>query len=132
MNEIYWITRLDSLSDLFSFIMTLSFMWSVVFVIVKIACDSLVNDGRNIEFNKRWAKIAVNWIRFLIPTSIILGLLLVLIPTTKEAFLIYGVGGTIDYIKNDSVATQIPHKAIIALDKWVEELTNDEQNDRKN
>lgn len=42
------------------------------------------------------------------------------IPTTKEAYLIYGVGGTIDYLRSDQTAKQIPHK--VAVDKYLEEL----------
>ena len=39
------------------------------------------------------------------------------IPTTNQALLIYGVGGTIDYIKSNDTAKQLPDKCIKALDK---------------
>lgn len=126
MNELYWITRLDSLNIVINTIFCLSVVATIIFIITAIICDSQVADGWAVEYNKKWNKIAVNWIKFLIPNSIIFALLLVFTPTTKEAFIIYGVGGTIDYIKSDSVATQIPHKAIVALDKWVEQLSEDD------
>lgn len=51
----------------------------------------------------------------------------ILIPTTNQALLIYGVGGTIDYIKSNSTAKQLPDKCVKALDKWVENLTKEEK-----
>lgn len=49
----------------------------------------------------------------------------IFIPTTNEALLIYGVGGTIDYIKSNNTAKQLPDKCVKALDKWVENLNED-------
>ena len=40
--------------------------------------------------------------------------------------MIYGVGGTIDYIKSNGTAKQIPDKCVKALDKWVENLIKEE------
>ena len=57
------------------------------------------------------------------------------IPTTNEALLIYGVGGTIDYIKSNDTAKQIPDKCVKALDKYLDNLTKEEnqkENDNEN
>lgn len=48
------------------------------------------------------------------------------IPTTNQALLIYGVGGTIDYIKSNGTAKQLPDKCVKALDKYLDNLTKDE------
>lgn len=53
------------------------------------------------------------------------------IPTTKEAYLIYGVGGTIDYLRSDQTAKQIPHKVIVAVDKYLEELVAEDEAPKK-
>ena len=37
--------------------------------------------------------------------------------------LIYGVGGTVDYIKANPTAKKLPDKCINALDKWVDSWT---------
>lgn len=50
----------------------------------------------------------------------------IFVPTNKELMAIYGIGGTIDYIKSDSVATNLPSKAIKAIDLWLDEKTNDD------
>ena len=36
--------------------------------------------------------------------------------------LIYGVGGSIDYLRNNTTAQKLPDKCIEALDAWVDEL----------
>lgn len=52
----------------------------------------------------------------------------VFIPSTREMYIIYGVGGTIDHIKQDSVGNQLPHKVIEACDKFLEqELKEDNE-----
>ena len=48
------------------------------------------------------------------------------IQTTNEALMVYGIGGTIDYIKSNETAKQLPDKYIKALDKWAENLTKEE------
>lgn len=50
----------------------------------------------------------------------------IFIPTTNEALLIYGLGGTIDYIKSNGTAKQLPDKCVKALDKYLDNLTKDE------
>lgn len=51
----------------------------------------------------------------------------IFIPTTNEALLIYGVGGTIDYIKSNDTAKQLPDKCVKALDKYLDNLTKEEK-----
>ena len=48
--------------------------------------------------------------------------------------MIYGIGGTIDYVKSNETAKQLPDKYIKALDKLAENLTKEEnqkQNDNE-
>lgn len=89
------------------------------------------------EFGKSWNKYIKNYKTFMLyfKRSIIATLVLIVInifiPTKNEALLIYGVGGTIDYIKSNDKAKQLPDKCIIALDKWVENL-NEDNNQKEN
>lgn len=49
------------------------------------------------------------------------------IPSTKDALLIYGLGGSLDYIKGNDTAKKLPEKAIMALDRYLEELNKDKK-----
>ena len=72
----------------------------------------------------------LNFLNIVFPTTIIITLLFIFTPTTKEALMIWGVGGTIDYVKSNDTAKQLPDKCIEALDKWVDSL-NEQENNRK-
>ena len=72
-----------------------------------------------------WKKCSI----ICIITTLFTGITSIFVPTSKDAMLIFGVGGTIDYIKSNETIKQIPDKCINALDAWVESLTEKESND---
>ena len=47
------------------------------------------------------------------------------IPSTEQLYMIYGVGGTIDYLKENPTAKELPDKCIKALDTWVDNLNKE-------
>ena len=49
----------------------------------------------------------------------------------NDALLIYGVGGTIDYVKLNNTAKQLPDKCIKAFDKWVDNLNEEKQENKQ-
>ena len=118
MTELYWITRLDGLQ---------AFLIILFLISVAIATISFINwyteDFDNEYFHWKFFKITI-------PIAIISALGLVFVPSTKEMMIIYGVGGTVDYLKENDTAKRLPDKCIEALDKFVEEYMN-EENERK-
>lgn len=123
MSELYWITRLDSFCGILLFI----------FIVSGIAIPILIIGLYNAyeEEDKEIFKIVKKALKITVPVFILSICINLFTPTTKEAYMIYGVGGTIDYIKSDSVASKLPHKVIVALDKYLEILGNNEQNNKK-
>ena len=124
MNEIYWITRLDLISG-----------WLIAFAVVSglIAFVSarfyLVIRSDNEDHE---CEVCKNWMNFCSKTCIrstfcffLFLISSILTPTTKEALLIFGIGGSIDYLKSNDVAKQLPDKCINALDAWVNSLTTE-------
>lgn len=112
MAEIYWITRLDAINTLFT-IMLFAAGITALCTLIGMLCDPPEDVKNTVTKSFKWSSIAF----------CIFAFLAVFIPTTKDMYTIYGVGGTIDYIKSDSVAKQLPHKCIVALDKWLETQT---------
>lgn len=56
--------------------------------------------------------------------------LAIFIPSQKNLLVIYGVGGTIDYLKENKDANKIPDKCVKALDKYLDDaLKEDKDND---
>lgn len=117
MNELYWITRFDALHGL---MVAITIAFGVLAFIFIVAFLFNQDDG-DTELANKFLKRAF---KFFIVTFIS-GAGIAFIPTTKEALVIYGVGGTIDYVKSDSTAKQLPKKAILALDKYLNEITDD-------
>lgn len=125
MNELYWITRIGAINTCFVTFLVLA---SIFLTGLMINYIILINDPcpyesdlRNLAKTKKWMGKAV--IFFSIS---LLGTLFT--PTTKEMYLICGLGGTIDYIKSNDKAKQLPDKCVDALDKYIESLNKETTN----
>ena len=119
MNEIYWMTRLDDVKVLIGFIIAFTVI-ALFFGIISIMFNSdRHNDDEKCMYNTG-KKITI--ISSIIVFVFSIGTCL--IPNTNDAYMIYGLGGTIDYIKSNETSKQLPDKYIIALDKYLEEINN--------
>ena len=120
MNEIYWLTRLDDVKLLIGFVIG----FTVVALVMGLGAMMFNFDG-HYDDDKRMYNTGK---KITIISSIILFVFSIgtcFIPNTNEAYMIYGLGGTIDYIKSNEVAKQLPDKCIIALDKYLEEANKE-------
>lgn len=135
MNEIYWITRLDLICGVLSLIA----VFSVVATVVLFFIGLLKRDETDIydEGSKTWkrhietSKMCLYFAKRCAIVFFVSVFINFFIPTTNEALLIYGVGGTIDYIKSNDTAKQLPDKCVKALDKYLDNLTK-EENQKQN
>ena len=125
MSELYWLNVLGNLSDVCRLLMVLSIIAFVVCVIFYfMSQDEVLCFPLN-------SKSIAKFIRFtLLPILIISTIGNTFIPDTKTLYVIYGVGGTLDYLKENKTAKQIPDKAILALDKYLNEQLGDKDNER--
>lgn len=125
METIYWIQRLGALNTLCACVLALCFIAIVALLIY-----------RNVELDSDYSsdktKIVVMWknVRIFAVIAAVSALGCVFVPTTKEMYMIYGVGGTIDYLKENETAKQLPDKVVMALDKWVDSQIEDENEDK--
>ena len=126
MSEIYWITRLDLISGWlvgFAVIAGIFTFISICFYLV-CRCDYEKYDN---ERDKRWMGFFSTLFKILLPCFFAFCVSSILTPTTKEAMLIYGVGTTIDYVKQNNTLKQIPDKCIDALGAWVDSFINEDE-----
>lgn len=134
MNELYWISRLDGINGT---TLGCSIISGIMLAISIVACciSSYYSKSSTWDSDIREAKEALLvWLKIRKYSLIIFGISLplqIFIPTTKEALVICGVGGTIDYIKSNDKIQQLPDKCVDALDAWVESLSEDD-NDTNN
>ena len=118
MSEIYWITRLDSIVNASELIAVFGVVLSVfAFILFAINLS---------DENKKWISFWKKGFIICLVVTLLAGISSIFVPTSKDAMLIFGVGGTIDYIKSNETIKQIPDKCINALDAWVDSLTEKE------
>lgn len=112
MNELYWITRFDPICSC----ATTTFVIGIIAVIISIfiLIVSLEEGDDDIR------KIGIKFFKVSFPILFVGLIFKIFIPTSKEALLIWGVGGTIDYLQENPTAQKLPDKCIKALDKWVD------------
>ena len=138
MNEIYWITRLDLICGVLSLIAVLSVIATVVLFFAGLIkrSDAYIHneDNKTLEQHIETSKMCLYFAKRCAIIFFVSVFINFFIPTTNEALLIYGVGGTIDYIKSNDTSKQLPDKCVKALDKYLDNLTKEEnqkQNDNE-
>ena len=113
MTELYWITRLDGVQ---------AFFFVLFLVSMGIALFSFIAwYGEDFDTDTHWKSFKITF-----PIALISALSMVFIPSTKDALIIYGVGGTVEYLRDNPTAQQLPDKCVEALDKFVDEYLGTE------
>lgn len=123
MSELYWLNVLGELSGICGVLIVLSISAIVMCTILYFIPQD--EDSRFPLTSKSIAKFIKST---LFPILIISTIGNTFIPDTKTLYIIYGVGGTLDYLKENKTAKQIPDKAILALDKYLNEQLGDNDN----
>lgn len=116
MSEIYWISRLDYICNLF---IVLSIVFGVIAVVGGFTL--IVSDKSDNDYPVMLKRVKKS---ILMLGCSLLGV--IFLPNTEQAYMIWGLGGTIDYIKNNETVQKLPDKTIQCLDKFVDEYLNKE------
>lgn len=128
MAEIYWLQRIGALSDLFSFTWIIATIVFVVAIVISFIATIEEEDGDgdgSVEKAKTYTKISF--------IAIVIGAFGdILTPSTKEMYAIYGIGGTIEYIKSNDKAKQLPDKCIDALTRYVDSIEKENKDNNNN
>ena len=127
MWELYFITRIGVINTLSVTLFAIAITLAVIsYLVLIIVCGN--------DYSKdAWQKSKLRkFINSMVVVFSISGIIYTITPTTEEAYLIYGVGSTIDYIQDNPKAKQLPDKCIDALDRWVDSLNKEENKDGSN
>ena len=121
MSTLYWINVLGNLNDVFTLIFVTSALFSIVFFIATIFYENEIKADLSKVGYKRFVKVRnTNCIVLIISI-----LAVVFLPTKSQLYMIYGVGGTIDYLKENPTAKELPDKCIRALDAFLDSLNKE-------
>lgn len=111
MNEIYWITRLDAIQTLAIIAVFILGVFIFLYILLWIMEDD----------EKDKSKLKKIILKFAADISIPV-FLLVFIPS----LMIIGIGGTIEYLKSNDTAKELPDKVIMAIDKLLDDTIEEE------
>ena len=116
MMEIYWLTRFDDIL----FLLFILIACGITFMLVSGVC--YLGADKPIQVTK-----AANC--FIVGTifTILMTVVYAFVPTTQDAFVIYGVGGNIDYLKNHEKIKELPIEYQYCLDALVEQFKKENQ-----
>ena len=126
MNELYWITRLNAFN---AFIMTLIVICIIALIFIGMALlESYAEDDEE-DYNRIHNKFK-DKLKYLFLTLLVAIPVYILAPSEKQALMIYGVGGTIDYVKSNEKVKKLPDKCVDALDKFMDKYIGDNEDER--
>lgn len=120
METIYWLQVLGSISTVGVVLISLG-----IAAIIPSAVAFFANFDPDGESEFKAFKAAVKAIKLSLLAVSVGIIICVFVPSEKQMYAIYGIGGTIDYIKSNETAKQLPDKVIVALDKYIDSLNED-------
>ena len=123
MWELYFITRIGVIHCLTIPVFIVSIFAAFVCYIASILKDDYTGEDVYTEWQKSKLRKFANKLFVVFGISVTIN---VITPTTEQAYLIYGVGSTIDYIQDNPKAKQLPDKCIDALNRWVDNISKEE------
>ena len=118
MSELYWLGVLGNLHDFGVCIVALSIL-AMLFLAFILVTNTLEGYDK--------PPICLKLLKLSAVSTLIGFLMCVFIPSTKSLLIIYGVGGTIDYVKENKDANKIPDKCIKALDKYLDDVLKEDK-----
>ena len=124
MWELYFITRIGIIHGLTIPVFILSILTTIICYIVSIVKDDYTGEHVCTEWQKSKLRKFANKMFIVFGISVTIN---VITPTTEQAYLIYGVGSTIDYIQDNPKAKQLPDKCIDALSRLIDNLNKEEK-----
>ena len=114
---IYLITILDNLFCISMLLTIISLCGIIVAFCVTIADVDLTKDARLIKLKKS----SIIFFSIFAPIALF-------VPNSKQAATIFAVGTTIEYVQNNEKIKELPDKAVLCLDKFIDEYLNEENN----
>ena len=123
ITKLYWITRLDSINNLFLGLMPISLV--VVFIFL-IGYPHVVNEHETVEgYNKRLQDYKKSYRHYFIKaiwTFCISMLVLIFLPTRNEVIAIYAGGKTLDFAQQDSSLAKTPAQTTEVISNYLDKV----------
>lgn len=127
MAEIYWIQRLGDINMIAWVVFGVSLFVVMIFCIIAYVEYDFIDTLSDCEAKYKASIKVLKKMPWIIGISAFIG---VFVPSEKQCYAIFGIGGAIDYIKSNETAKQLPDKVVKALDAWVDKQINDNEKEK--
>lgn len=121
MKEIYWIQVIGNVGEI-----TTGVFIFAIFALVLLTLAFFTHDVYD-EEQERLYQLIKRSMKYAFITLFIAAIGFIFIPSNKQILAIYGIGGTIDYIKSNDKAKELPDKVVDALTKYLDEVCDNEK-----
>lgn len=122
MNELYWITVLGNISHVNGIILVLGIIvLTILGILMFVYLDTYQGSEEDLKNDEGFSDL-FNVFFVTICFVIFCTGVKIFVPSTQQLYMIYGLGGTIDYLQENETAKQLPDKVMIALDKCIDNL----------
>ena len=102
--------------------MTLSILGLFGTILTVMACI-IDNDNEKDSLVIKLRKLSIIFLSIFAPIALF-------VPNSKQAATIFAVGTTIEYVQNNEKIKELPDKAVLCLDKFIDEYLNEENNNK--
>ena len=116
---IYLITILDNLEFISVLLSVISFFLTIVTVATSISDEDIAKNSSFIKLRK----LSIIFLSVFTPIALF-------VPDSKQAATIFAVGTTIEYVQNNEKIQELPDKAVLCLDKFINEYLKEENNNK--
>lgn len=111
MLEFYLISIAGNISILACILIFVSLLALIIFTVMYCTYD---------KYDEEEKKATVSVIKKVFICFVLSCIFSIFVPSSDQLVKIYGIGGTIDYIKSNETAKQLPDKCIKALDLYID------------
>ena len=123
MVEIYWLQRLGNIGFCFNVGFWICISIAIVIVFVCFSEWLFMDDGEEPRY-----KSLIPWFKKFAMVFAFFTIGSIIIPTQNDLMVIYGLGGTIDYIKSNDKAKELPDKVVNALTQYIDYVEKEKTN----
>lgn len=116
MTEFYLISIVSNLSIVACILLFVSLLALIIFTVMYCTYD---------KYDEEEKKTTASIIKRVLICFVLSCIFSIFVPSSDQLVKIYGIGGTIDYIKSNETAKQLPDKCIKALDLYIEKQIED-------
>lgn len=116
MWQLYLIEQCDNIQNIAVSLAVIS-----IFIAFVTLCF-FIDENSTKEYRRQAVKKCM---KRLISPLVIAFILYAITPSTQKAYRIFAIGSTMEYLKNNDTAKQLPDKALRAIDKYLDELNKE-------